>query len=82
MLSNLLHADSVWMPSVCYNPNYFLQNCVVLYLVPLLLNRIGYLLACVAALFVTSVCCLLSFGGLVDIRGFFAVGCRFESSFC
>ena len=39
--------------SVCYIPSYYLQNC--LYLVPLLLNGIGYLLAYVAVLFVTSV---------------------------
>ena len=37
------------MPSVCYNPNYYLQNCVYLYLVPILLNRIGNLLAYVVS---------------------------------
>ena len=47
------------MPSVCYVPNYYWQSCVYLYLVPLLLNRIGNLLAHVAALIVTSVCRLL-----------------------
>ena len=41
---------------VCYIPNYFLQNFVYLYLVPLLLNCIGNLLAYVAASFVTSGC--------------------------
>ena len=60
MLSDLLHANLVWMPSVCYIPNYYLQDSVYLYLVPFLLNRIGYFLTYVAALFVTSVCRLLS----------------------
>ena len=49
--------------SVCYIPNYYLQNWFYLYLVPLLLNGIGYLLAYVAALLVTSVCRLLSLSG-------------------
>ena len=49
------------MSSVCYVPNYYLQNCVYLYLVPLLLPRIVNLAAYLAALFVTSVCWLLSF---------------------
>ena len=41
------------MPSVCYIPDYYLQNCVYLYFVPFLLHRIGNLLAYVAAFFVT-----------------------------
>ena len=60
MLSNLCYAKLVWMSSVCYVPNYYLQNCVYLYLVPLLLPRIVNLAAYVAALFVTIVCWLLS----------------------
>ena len=40
-----------------------MQNCAYLYLVPLLLHGIGNLLAFVAALFVTSVCPLLSVRG-------------------
>ena len=63
MFSSLLHAKLVWVPSVCYIPNYYLQNCLNFYLVPLLLHRIGKLLAYVAALFVTSVCRLLSVRG-------------------
>ena len=39
MLCDLLHAKLVWMPSVCHIPNYYLQNCVYLYLVPHLLIR-------------------------------------------
>ena len=35
VLCNLLHAKLVWMPSVCYIPNYYLLNCVYLYLEPL-----------------------------------------------
>ena len=65
MLCDLLQAKLVWMPSVCYTPNYYLQNCIYLYLVPLLLNRIGNLLAYVAALLVTSVCRWLSLRGWV-----------------
>ena len=42
--------------SFFYIPTYYLQNCVYLYLVPLLLHRICNLLAYVAALLVTSVC--------------------------
>ena len=64
--SNLLHAKLCWMPSVCYISNYYLQNCVILCLVPLLLRVIGNLLAYVAALFVTSVCRLLSVLGRED----------------
>ena len=45
--------------SLLYSKLY-LQNSVYLYLVPLLLHRIGNLLAYVAALFATSVCRLLS----------------------
>ena len=56
ILFDLLHVKLVCMPSVCYIPNYYLQNCVYFYFVPFLLNRIGNLLAYVAALFVTSVC--------------------------
>ena len=63
MLSNLLFAKSVWMPSVCYIPNYKSQNSVYLFLAPLLLHRIANLLAYVAALRVTSVCRLLSVHG-------------------
>ena len=63
MLCDLLHAKLVWMPSVFYIPNYYLQNCVYLYFVPLLLNGIGNLLAYVAALFVTRVCRWLSVRG-------------------
>ena len=46
----------VWMPSVCYVPNYNTQNSVYLYLVPLVLHCIGNLLAYVAAL------CIYKFG--------------------
>ena len=53
-------ANLVWLPSVFYIPNYYLQHCVYLYLVPFLLNGIGNLLAYVAALFVTTVSWLLS----------------------
>ena len=56
MLSNLLHAKLAWMPSVCLISNCYMQKCVHFYLVTLLLNRIGDLLAYVAAMFVTSVC--------------------------
>ena len=63
MLYDLLHAKLVWMLSVYYNSIYYLQNWVYLYLVPLLLNSTGYLLAYVAALFVSSVCRLLSLSG-------------------
>ena len=41
---------------VSYVANYYMQNCVYLYLVPLLLYGIGNLLAYVAALFVARVC--------------------------
>ena len=54
MLCELLHGKLTWMPSVCYIPSYYLQNCVYLYFVPPLLNRVGSLLAEVAALFGTS----------------------------
>ena len=54
MLSDLLDAKLVCMPSVCYIPNI---NCKTVYLY-LVLNRIG-----VAAIFVTSVCRLLSLSG-------------------
>ena len=64
MLSNLLHAKLVWMPSICYNSNYYLQNSVYFYLVPFLLLSIANLLAYVAALFVTSVCRLLDSNGV------------------
>ena len=40
-----------------------MQNCVCSYFVPLLLHRIGNLLAYVAALFVTSFCRLLTVRG-------------------
>ena len=46
--------------SVYYNPNYYLQSWVYLYLMRFLLNGTGNLLAYVAALFVTSVCRLPS----------------------
>ena len=59
MLSDLLDAKLVCMPSVCYIPNI---NCKTVYLY-LVLNRIGNLLAYVAAIFVTSVCRLLSLSG-------------------
>ena len=55
MLPNLLPAKVVWMPSFCCIPKRYLQNCVYIYLVPLLLNRIGYLMAYVDVLFLTSV---------------------------
>ena len=55
MLSNLLHANIVRRPLVGYIPNYFMRNCVYLYLVTLLLHSIGNLIAIVAVLFVTSV---------------------------
>ena len=55
-----LHAKLVWMPSVCYIPNYYLQSWVYLFFAPLLLHVIEILLAYVAALFVTCVCRLLS----------------------
>ena len=51
------------MALVCYIPNYYLQNFVCLYLVPILLNRIRNSLASVAALLVTSVCQWLSVRG-------------------
>ena len=60
MLSDLLHAKLAWTRSVCYIPNYYLQNCVYLCLVLLLLQSIGNLLAYVAALFVASISRLLS----------------------
>ena len=60
MRSNFLHAKLVWMPSVCYNPNYYLQNWVYSYFVSLLLYVIGILLVYVAAFFVASVRRLLS----------------------
>ena len=63
MLCDVLHAKLVWMSSVYYTPNYYWQNCVYLYLVTLLLNRIGNFLAYVADLLVTSVCRLLSVCG-------------------
>ena len=63
MFCGLLHVKLVWMPSVCYNPNYYLQNRVYLYLVPLFLNEIGNLLVYVGVLFATSVCRLLSLSG-------------------
>ena len=44
MLSNLLHANIVRMPLVGYIPNYFMRNCVYLYLVTLLLHSIGNLI--------------------------------------
>ena len=65
--SNLLQARLWWMPSVCYIPSYYLQNCVYLYLVPLLLHGIGNLLAYKAALFVTYVCRLLIVLGREDM---------------
>ena len=40
-----------------------MPNCVYLYLLPILLHRIGNLLAYVAASFVTSVCRLLRVRG-------------------
>ena len=49
------------MHSVFLVPNYYLQNCVYLYLVPLLLHGIGNLLAYVAALFVTRFAGCLAF---------------------
>ena len=55
MISDLLHAKLVWMPSGCYIPNYHLQNIDYLYLVSISLNGIGNLLAFVAVLFVTNV---------------------------
>ena len=58
-----LHAKLI---SVCFIQNYYLQICVYLYLVPLLLNGIGNLLAYVAVFFVTSVCRLLSLRGWGD----------------
>ena len=42
------------MPSVCYIPIYYMQNCVYLYLVPLLLHRIDNLSADRVALCVAS----------------------------
>ena len=58
MLCDLLRAKLV-----CFIPIYYLQNCVRLYLVPVLLNRIEFLLAYVAASFVASVCRWLSVRG-------------------
>ena len=60
MFSKLLHTKLVWMSSVCCIPNYYLQNCVNLCFMPLLLHNIGILLAYVAVLFVISVYRLLS----------------------
>ena len=54
MFSDLLHAKLVWMPSVFNIPKYYLQNCVFLCLVLLLLNRMSNLLAYVALLLVAS----------------------------
>ena len=56
MLCFLIPAKLVGSPSACYIPNFYMQNWVYLFLVPLLLNNVGKLLAYVAALFVTSVC--------------------------
>ena len=67
MLCDFLREKLVWMPSVCYIPNYYLQNCVYMYLVPLLLNGIGNLLAYEAALFMTSVCRWLSVRGWIRV---------------
>ena len=63
MLSILLHAKLVWMPSVCYILNYYMQNFVYLYLVLLLPHRFAMLLALVAASFETSACRLLRIRG-------------------
>ena len=69
MLSNFFPSKLVWMPSVCYIPNYYMQICVYLYLVPFSLHRIGNFLAYIAALFVASVCRLLSvFGRVQGVR--------------
>ena len=53
------------MPSVYDIPNYYLQNYVYLHFVPLLLNRVGNSLACVAVLFVVIVYRWLSVRGLI-----------------
>ena len=55
MLSDLILAKLVWMPSVFVTPNCYMHNFFYLYLVPLLLNSISKLLAYVAALFVNTV---------------------------
>ena len=49
MFLNLLLAKLVWMPSVFYNPNCYLQSCAYFYFVPFSLHRIGNLLAYVTA---------------------------------
>ena len=60
--------------------NFKLQNCVCLYLVPILLNRFGNLLACLAALFVTFACRWLRVSSELLVREtqniFIAVGRR------
>ena len=63
MLCDLLHAKLEWLLQFVYIPNYYLQNCAYLFLVPLLLKGIGNLLAYVAALIVTSDCRWLSVRG-------------------
>ena len=74
MLCNLFHENLVWMPSVGYIPNYYLQNWVYLYL----LNRIGNLLTYVADLSLISVCQLWYM--VRDTQNLLiAVGRRFES---
>ena len=60
---DLLHAMLVWMPSVRYIPNYYLQNWVYLYFVLFLANSVGNLLAYIAALIVNSVCRFLVLRG-------------------
>ena len=60
--------------SLLYSKLFFLRNCVYLYLLPILLHRIGNSLAYVAALFVTSVC------RLIRARGRAGQGLRFYIS--
>ena len=51
MLSILLLTKLAWLPSVCCITNYYMLNCVPLYLLPFFLHSIGNLLAYVVALF-------------------------------
>ena len=76
MLSNLLYAKLVLIPSVCYIPNFYLQNCVYFSLVPFLLYGIGNLLEYVAA-FLTSACVRGREGRTCDLN---SRGCRFEAN--
>ena len=68
------------MPTVCYIPNLYWQNCVYLYLVPLLLHNIGNLLAYVAALFETSFVLIVERSWPRDQDRALDSNCRFEAN--